>query len=113
MPSISVPSLSNLPSIPGGFNACSAGATAQSAATEYVGMAELGYADYAQSCVYKDTVPKATTASIKGSGSTLYAPTGSSGNTFEFSSIDGSSHLRVTVSKEPDGHYYVTKVVKS
>jgi len=76
-------------------------------------MAELGYTDYAQSCVYKDTVSKATTASIKGTGSTLYAPTGSSGNVFEFASIDGSAHLRVTVTKQADGKFYVTKVVKN
>jgi hypothetical protein len=60
------------------------------------------------------TVSKQTTASVKGDGgSTLYSPTGSSGDSYQFTSIDGQSHLAVTVTKGNDGKYYVSKVEPS
>jgi hypothetical protein len=112
-PSISVPPIS-LPSIPGGFsNPCGFATTARSAAITYVGLAEIGQTDFAQSCVYHDAVSKAVTASIKTSGSGLYSPSSAAGgSTTEFKSIDGSSTLEVTATKEPDGKFYVSKVEK-
>ncbi|HVU91218.1 MAG TPA: hypothetical protein VHC23_03225 [Jatrophihabitans sp.] len=116
VPTSDLPGVSDLPSMPAGagFNVCGTKGTGEDAATTYVGMAELGYTDYAQACVYQGSVSKATTASIKGSGNTtLYAPTGGSGNTYEFTSIDNKSHVTVTVAKESDGQYWIVKVVKS
>ena len=56
---------------------------------------------------------KSVTASLKTSGSGLYAPSGDSGgSTVEFKSIDGSSTIEVTATKESDGKYYITKVEK-
>jgi hypothetical protein len=111
----SLPSISGLPSIPGtgDINACSFADSASTAAITYVGLAELGQSDFAQSCVYPGSVAKATTESIKGGGSTLYSPTGSSGSTFRFTSVDGKSHLAITVVKKSDGKFYVTKVATS
>jgi hypothetical protein len=116
LPSSELPNASDLPSIPAGagFNVCGTKGTGEDAATTYVGMAELGYTDYAQACVYRNSVSKATTASIKGNGgTTLYAPSGGSGDTYQFTSVDGNSHVTVTVAKESDGQYWIVKVVKS
>jgi hypothetical protein len=81
-------------------------------ALAYVGAAEIGETDTAQACVYQDSVPQSVTESIA-SDDSLYSPAGSSGDTYEFTSIDGSSHLSVTVTKESDGSLYITDVVKS
>jgi hypothetical protein len=42
-----------------------------------------------------------------------YAPSGNSGDTYNFQSIDNSHQVAVTVTKESDGKYYVTKVETS
>jgi hypothetical protein len=77
-------------------------------------MAEIGYTSYAQACVFQNSVPRAVTAVLKASSTSgYYSPAGGSGSTFQFTSIDGSSHLAVTVSRESDGKLYVTKVEKS
>ncbi|MFN2561230.1 MAG: DUF4878 domain-containing protein [Jatrophihabitans sp.] len=117
LPSLSVPSLNlpsvNLPSIPAFSNPCGFATAARSTAITYVGLAEIGQTDFAQGCVYKDAVPKSVTNSLKTSGSGLYSPTsGGSGSTTEFKSIDGSSTLEVTATKEADGKFYITKVEK-
>jgi hypothetical protein len=116
LPSINIPSLpSNLPTDLAGLNPCSlTGNTAEQYATTYVGMAEIGYTSYAQACVFQNSVPRAVTAALKASSTSgYYSPAGGSGSTFQFTSIDGSSHLAVTVSRESDGKLYVTKVEKS
>jgi hypothetical protein len=83
-------------------------------AIAYVGAAEIGQPDVAQACVFEDSVPRSVTESLNTSGSgVLFAPTGGHGSTYEFASTDGSVHLAVTVTKESDGIYYITDVVKS
>ena len=109
-PSVSVPGA--LPTGANGINPCSfSGNEVEQAATTFMGLAELGQTTYALGCVYKDSVPRSVIASLRATGSGDYfAPTGTSGNTVEFASIDGKSHVRVTMTKESDGTYYVTKV---
>jgi hypothetical protein len=113
IPSIDVPSLPSLPSGTSFSNPCSlAGAPAQ-AATIYVGLAEIGQTANAQACVYRTTVPSSVTASIgAGQGSShLYVPSsGGTGSVFTFTTVDGSSRLQVTITKESDGKLYVTRV---
>jgi hypothetical protein len=80
----------------------------------YVGMAELGYTDIAQACVYPGSVARSVTASINSSSSsTLYSPTTGFGLLFGFASLDGSSRLEISVAKESDGSFYVTHVSKT
>lgn len=114
VPSLPVPSIPGGGQLPAGFNVCAmVGSDAQTVATTYVGMAELGYTDYAQSCIYHGAVPKSVTASLKASdASGYYSPTGSSGSTYQFSSVDGSSQVAVTVTSE-SGDLYITGVETS
>jgi hypothetical protein len=110
LPSISIPPLSGLPSgIP--TNPCSYLSDAETVALAYVGAAEFGEVDVAQSCVFHDAVPRTVTASLSGSGP--YGPSGSHGSTYDFDSVSGNAHLSITVTKESDGSLYITKVEKS
>ena len=116
VPSISVPSISGLPSgIPGNLsNLCGFATDAETAALTYVGFAEIGEIDSAQGCIYQGSVPQSVTESLKVTNSTgYYAPSGNSGHTYQFASVDGAHHLAVTVEKESDGLFYVTKVETS
>ena len=109
---ISVPPVSNFPtSVPG--NPCAYISDPETVALAYVGAAEIGETDVAQSCVFQDSVPRSLTASLAAQGSSLFAPAGSNGSTYTFASLDGQTHLAVTVTKEGDGSYYITNVVKS
>ncbi|PZS27841.1 MAG: hypothetical protein DLM58_18215 [Pseudonocardiales bacterium] len=106
------PSSSGLPSgLPSGISICSASSSALTAAEAYIGAAEIGLTDYAQSCVYQNSVPASVTASLK---DTLYVPPSgaSSGDTFVFKSVKGDSTVTVKITKEADGHFYVTGVQK-
>lgn len=108
VPSIPIPSITGVPT-----NQCAYLSDAETVALAYVGAAELGQADAAQSCVYQDSVPRSLTESLAAQGTGLFSPTGSNGSTYNFTSIDGQSHLAVTVTKESDGSFYITNVVKS
>ncbi len=112
-----LPSSSGLPtdlpsSLPGGLNICRGSTDALSAAEAYIGAAEVGLADFAQGCVYQNSVPLSVTTSLNGK---LYAPTspGSSGSQFVFKSTDRSSTVTIKVTKESDGHFYITGVQKN
>jgi hypothetical protein len=112
IPPISIPPISNLPTgVPN--NPCAYIADPQTVALAYVGAAEIGEIDVAQSCVFQDSVPRSVTESLAAKNSQLFAPSGSSGSTYEFASLDGQTHLAVTVTKESDDTYYITDVVKS
>jgi Domain of unknown function (DUF4878) len=112
IPSISIPPISNFPTgVPG--NPCSFITDPETVALAYVGAAEIGETSVAQACVFQNSVPESLTASLKGNGSQLFTPTGSQGSTYQFATVDGTVHLAVTVTKESDGSYYVTNVVKS
>jgi hypothetical protein len=80
-------------------------------AAAYVGLAEGGDADGAQGCVYKNSVPVATTQKLANLDLT---PTGLSttGATLTLSGSDGST-VTVKTSVESDGKYYVTSVTIS
>lgn len=115
IPSIPTGLPSGLPSVPNisGINPCEFASDAFSAAETYVGLAEIGSANTAQGCVFQNQVPQSVTDSIK--GGSLFTPEGSSqtGPTIQFVSVDGKTHLTVTVQKESDGKFYVTNVQKS
>ncbi len=99
-------------SLPGGLSICQGSRDALSAAEAYIGAAEVGLAQFAQSCVYQDSVPLSVTTSLNGK---LFAPDSpnSGGDTFVFKAVDSSSTVKVKVTKESDGHYYITGVQKS
>jgi hypothetical protein len=99
-------------SLPGGLSICSGSTTAVAVAQAYLGAAEIGLAQYAQTCVYQNSVPLSVTSSIDGK---LYAQDSSSSTAseFVFKSTDSSSTVKITITKESDGHYWVTGVSKS
>ena len=83
------------------------------AAVIYVGLAEIGQSSTAQACVYRDAVPESVTAGLAtsgGGGGGLYVPGRASGSVVTFTTADGTGRLEVTVTREPDGKLYVTKV---
>ncbi|MDT4978522.1 MAG: hypothetical protein QOG07_401 [Pseudonocardiales bacterium] len=108
-----VPSSSGLPTdLPGGLNICQGSTDALSAAEAYIGAAEVGLTQFAQGCVYQNSVPLSVTTSLNGK---LYAPTtpGPAGSDFVFKSTDSTSTVTIKVTKESDGHFYITGVRKS
>jgi hypothetical protein len=117
VPSISIPSIpgvSGIPSIPNISNLCGFAGDPESAATAYVSLAEVGQTSEAQGCVFQNSVPESVTASLAAKDTSgYYAPAGSSGGKYEFDSLQGSHHLEVTMTKESDGMYWVTKVESS
>jgi hypothetical protein len=117
VPTLNVPSIAipTIPALPSGLtNPCGFATSASTTAITYVGLAEIGQTDYAQSCVYHNSVPRSVTAGLKVSGSGLYSPTGdSNGSKIKFTSIDGKSTIEVTATKQSDGKFYITKVEKS
>lgn len=106
LPSISIPT--GLPSL-GLGSFCASTVSAFTTAQVYIGAVEIGSPDIAQGCVYQDSVPASVTRRL-GTGHRFYTPTGSqSGPVFEFRSSDGGK-VEITVTKESDGKYYITKV---
>jgi hypothetical protein len=116
-PAVTIPPVvappNNEPPGGGPTNPCSYMSDPQAVALAYVGTAEIGQTDIAQSCVFRNSVPRSVTASLAASTGRLFAPAGSNGSTYEFASLDGHTRLAVTVTKESDGTYYVTRVVTS
>jgi hypothetical protein len=107
------PSSSGIPTdLPSGLSICQGTTDALSAAEAYVGAAEVGLTQFAQSCVYQNSVPLSVTTSLNGK---LYAPVsqGSGGSQFVFKSTDSSSTVTIKVTKEADGHFYITGVQRS
>jgi hypothetical protein len=101
---------SDLPtSLPGGQSLCASFTSGYEVASAYVGAAEVGITDVAQSCVYQHRVPKSVTEGLKGK---LFAPdtTSETPTAIVFKSTDGSTTLTVTTSRQSDGHFYVTDV---
>ena len=117
LPSIALPTFPSLPgggaSGPGLINPCGFASSPLQVATIYVGLAEIGQGSTAQGCVYRDTVPSAVTAGLAtagGGAGRLFVPGRVDGSVVGFTTADGSTRLEVTVTREPDGKLYVTKV---
>jgi len=103
----------NLPSsLPSGLSICSGTTDALSTANAYIGAAEVGLTTFAQSCVYQNSVPTAVTASLNGKFYGAQSTDPNAGQ-FVFKSTDGGTTVTIKVTKEPDGHFYVTGVQKS
>jgi hypothetical protein len=117
-PSISLLPSSATPSItaPTGLGLgsyCASSTSAVTTATTFIGAIDIGSTELARGCVYPGTVSDATIKSVSGT-SKLYAPTSSqTGPVFDFQSVDGQSKIRITVTKESDGKYYVTRIQAS
>ncbi len=114
LPSIGIPSAS-LPSLGTSLGSfCASTASAFTTAETYIGAIEIGSADLAQGCVWQNSVPASTAQAIAATHK-YFAPTNgsSSGPVFEFRSTDGTKKVEITVTKEPDSKYYVTKVETS
>jgi hypothetical protein len=79
------------------------------AAVIYVGAAEAGVAQYAQTCVYQNMVPLSVTKGLSGK---LYAPTTSDqdATVVHFKEAQGDGQLDVTVAKQANGKFYIVKV---
>ncbi|MGN6608284.1 MAG: Rv0361 family membrane protein [Jatrophihabitans sp.] len=105
----SIPALpTGVPSIPSFGNACaSVSSQPVAAAAFYVEAASIGQAQLAQTCVYHDAVPASVAQSLDGGQYEPDASTIAGTGPYLFT---GTKRVTVTVSKEPDGHYYVTKV---
>jgi hypothetical protein len=112
VPSISVPNFpvpSGVPSTT--INPCGFATTLEQSAITFVGLAELGQTSYAKACVWNGQVTTSDIEKLRAKTSSDYfSPAGSSGPVVSFASIDGTKHLQVTMAKEADGRYYVTKV---
>jgi hypothetical protein len=80
-------------------------------ATAYVLLAMQGSVDIAQTCVYRDDVPRAVTESL--SGKDLAPDAGSLGGNGPFRYTGPGVVVTVTVTREADGRYYVTHVTVS
>lgn len=109
---IVAPPISNAPSIPpvSGVNCASvSGVAAAPTAAFYVVAAQSGQTDLAQSCVFQNSVPVSTTQGLSGHTWQIdYGSLTSADGPFTFK--DGSTSIVVTVTKESDGKFYVTKV---
>jgi hypothetical protein len=96
--------------LPGGAaGLCSGSTSSFGVASTYVGLAEIGEPQAAQSCVFHDQVPLAVTQRLSGK---LFGPVTSDQNAsvIAFRSTDASIRVSVTTAKEADGAYYVTAV---
>jgi hypothetical protein len=111
------PTDSGVPSVgapPSGLNVCASSQTALLAAQEYMNAAQIGLSEAAQSCVYQNVVPQSVTESIDG---TIYSPPSGvdeNGTDFTFKEAGGGSGtVLIQITKESDGKFYVTRVVKN
>ncbi len=104
--------LTNLPTdLPTSISSLCANQTnALIVAAGYIGLAEGGDATDAQACVYKNSVPLATTQKLSGKE---LIPTGALDSSGTLTLTGGGSTVKVTTAKESDGNYYVTAVTIS
>jgi hypothetical protein len=95
-------------SLPNGVSVCAGAQNNLSVAVTYMQAAEVGFGNFAQSCVYPNSVSQATTDRIAGK---LYAPATKDVNatSVAFRSTDGTSTVTVTTAKR-DGKFYVVGV---
>jgi hypothetical protein len=97
-------------------NLCAATDIAQNTADAYMGALSAGNEKEALACVYRTSVPLATTRSLLAhqSETAVYLPRqgGSDGPT-EFDYVGGGHSIRVTVTRLADRHTWVTAVTVS
>jgi hypothetical protein len=103
---------SGLPTGLGALALCGPQTDPADVATTYVAVALTGVAAVSDVCVYRNSVPAATTQKLSGQ---LFLPQGdgtTSGSSvkFHFVSVTGTATADVTVTKESDGKYWVTSV---
>jgi hypothetical protein len=98
-----------VPSFTGAASLCSGSTSGFGVASTYVGAAEIGVPQVAQSCVYHNAVPESVARSL---GGRLYGPVTNDQNAsvIVFKSTDGATTVTVTTAKESDGNYYVIAV---
>lgn len=91
---------------------CTGTDIAQNAADAYLGALSAGQLDQATACVLPNTVPAAVTRSLLAtSGSTaVYLPRDGADGPSVFGYRGNGKLVDVTVTKEPDGRFWVTKV---
>lgn len=94
-------------------NLCSATDIAQNAADAYIGALSAGNAREATACVLPHTVPSSVTRSLLGTaGATaVYLPRDGVDGPSVFGYAGNGKAVDVTVTKESDGKFWVTKVV--
>jgi len=102
----------DLSSLAGLGDLCGDQSDPQEVATTYVAAALTGITLAQDVCVYQHSVPAATTQQLSGQ---LFLPDGDpkvngSSQVFHFQALSGSKEADVTVTKESDGKYWVTKV---
>jgi hypothetical protein len=90
----------------------SAGGEPLVVATTYVYAAAYGVPSLAVDCVYHDAVPASVTARLQGKSFTPDFSSATGSGPFRYRADDGTTVV-VTVTKEPDGRYYVTNVTVS
>ena len=117
-PSISAPAASSVVVVPSSTaiavpaHLCTGTDAAQNAADAYMGALSAGNASEAMACVLPGTVPEALTRSLLATaGSTAaYLPRDGADGPAVFGYQGNGKSIDVTVGKQPDGQFRVTKV---
>lgn len=94
-------------------NLCSATDIAQNTADAYMGALSAGNEKQALACVLPGTVPLAVTRSLSATmtGTAVYLPVSGADGPTVFGYTGSGRRIDVTVSRESDGTFWVTKVV--
>jgi hypothetical protein len=92
---------------------CSATDVAQNAADAYLGALSAGDLKQATACVLPHTVPSAVTRSLlaRAGATAVYLPRNGVDGPTVFGYSGNGKTVDVTVAKQPDGRFWVTKVV--
>lgn len=95
-----------------GTNLCSGADVAQNTADAYMGALSANDAQQASACVLPGTVPAAITRSLLASSSmtAVYLPRDGADGPSVFGYRGNGKLIDVTISKQPDGQFWVTEV---
>lgn len=99
--------------IPIGASLCAGADVAQNTADAYMGALSANDAQQAAACVLPNTVPATLTRSLLASASTtaVYLPRDGVDGPSVFGYRGSGKLIDVTVSKQPDGRFWITEVV--
>ncbi len=91
---------------------CDATDVAQNAADAYMGALSAGQLAQAQACVLPGSVPAATTRSLLATvhGTAVYLPRAGVDGPSVFGYQGNGKRVDVTITREPDGRFWVTRV---